>query len=146
MAVLLSSGMAAAALRHGSILDYHIMIPGIAIGLGAFIGLLASQGRRYDRVACGEFVRGRGDRRERIIRCLRTQTLSVPGTCVVIIAGVALFILLGWWETILAFLLGMSIIGWGLLGITVAWERRHRLILVTDGGSYFAVSQEERAT
>jgi len=146
MAVLVSVGIAAAAIRHGSILDYHFMIPGIAIGLGAFIGLLASQGRRYDQVACGKFVRGRGDGRERIIRYLRTWTLSVPGTCGGIIAGTTLLIALGWREMIPAYLLGMSISGWGILGITVAWERRHRLILVTDGGSYFAVSHEERET
>lgn len=146
MAVLVSSAMAAAFLRHGSIPDYHIMIPAIAIGLGVFIGLLASQGRRYDQVACGEFVGGRGDRRERIIRYLRTLTLSVPATCVGMVAGVALVALLGGEQEVLIFLLGMSMGIWTLLGITVAWERRHRLILVTDGGSYYTVSHEERDT
>jgi hypothetical protein len=137
MAALVTAAATILFLLFGELSGSSVVISAIAIGLGYLIGSLASQGRRFRKVVAGEFVRGRGDRKERIVRYLRTLQFSVPATCGVLFVGVALFALLGWWELILTFLLGMSILSWVHLGITIVWEWRNGMTLISDSGSFF---------
>jgi hypothetical protein len=146
MATLVTAATTILFLLFGELSGSSVVITAIAIGLGYLIGSLASQDKRFRKVIAGELVRGRGDRKERIVRYLRTLQFSVPATCGALFVGVALFALLEWWELILTFLLGMSILSWIHLGITIIWERRNGMTLVSDSGSFFAVSGEERIT
>lgn len=146
MATLVTGAAAILFLLFGELSGFSVFITAIAIGLGYLIGSLASQDKRFMKVVAGKYVRGRGDRKDRIIRYLRTLQLSVPATCGVVFVGLALFALLGWWKQILTFILGMSILSWVHLCITAVWERRNGMTLVSESGSFFAVSRKERGT
>jgi hypothetical protein len=120
---------------------YPTMWTGLAIGVGAALGILLSYRKQYARVAAGEFRSDNMTRRQRIVR-----SLSLPVASVLLAAGMAYFVLGGMFDRILGLMLGVSLIFWTWYGVTIVWERQHRATLIAEWGSTYvlgAAAQEE---
>lgn len=113
---------------------YPAVWTGLAIGVGATLGILLSYRKQYARVAAGEFRRDNMTKRQRIIRYL-----SLPVASVLLAAVMAYFVLGGMFDRILGLMLGLSFIFWTLYGLTILWERRHKAIMIAEWGSVYTV-------
>ena len=140
MAVLVSVAAAALFLIFGKASGYRVFASGIAIGLGTSIGFLISYRRKYELIAEGEFRKAKGSRKERIIQYWKNLRFSVPATLVILAACVVLLGLLGLIGPILGLMVGMSLCCWDILCVTIFWERRRRMTLISEKGSIFAVN------
>jgi len=114
---------------------------GLAIGVGAALGILLSYRKQYARVAAGEFVRDNMTRRQRIIRYL-----SLPVASVLLVACMVYLVQDGTFDGIPGLMLGLSLIFWTWYGITILWEQQNRAIMIAEIGSTYilsTVAQEE---
>jgi len=107
---------------------------GLGFGVGWTIGFLLSYRKQYARITAGEFRRENMSRRQRIVR-----DLSVPVAAVILIAALAYLVQNGMFGQIIAFMLGLSLIGWTTYGITIIWERRHRITMIAEKGSVYTM-------
>ena len=113
---------------------YPTMWTGLAIGVGAALGILLSYRKQYARVAAGEFRSDNMTRRQRIVR-----SLSLPVASVLLAAGMAYFVLGGMFDRIFGLMLGVSLIFWTWYGVTIVWERQHRAIMIAEWGSVYTL-------
>ena len=141
MALLVTGTTAVLFFRIGAVSEYRVVLYGIAVGLGSAIGFLAGFEKKYGKVSTGTYVRGCGTRSERIKRYFRTLSFSVPAALVSCAACVMVFGLLGVIGPILWLMLGFSFTTWISLGITVFWEQRHQMTLISESGSMYATGR-----
>ena len=67
-------------------------------------------------------------------------------SAVLVAAGMAYLVLEGMFDRLLGLLLGVSLICWVWFGLTILWERRHRMIVIAEKGSMYTLDtaiQEE---
>jgi hypothetical protein len=108
-------------------------IPPVFIGAGIGFGAIAGAvlwlwyPKRYAPVATGGSLEPGGSQRGRY--------LIILGICIAVIALVAYSGWTGLFGPLLALMLGVSIFAWASYGITVLWEGRHRVTLVSEEGS-----------
>jgi hypothetical protein len=140
MALLVTGATAVLFFLIGDVSAYRVVVYGIAVGLGSAIGFLAGFERKYGQIATGKYVRGHGTGSERYFR---TLSFSVPATLVTLAACVMVFGLLGLVGPILWLMLGFSFTTWILLCITLYWERRRQMTLISKSGSMYATGRSE---
>ena len=141
LAVAFSAAAAAAFLLIEDVPGHPTVWTGLAIGVGAFIGFLLGCRKQYARVAAGEFIRANMSRRQRVIR-----NLSMPVAAVLLVAFMGYFVLSGMPGWIVGFTLALSLAVWAQYGVTILWERRHRMIVIAEKGSMYTLDtaiQEE---
>jgi len=132
MALIVSAATAILFLLIGDTSGYPVVWMGLGFGVGWTIGFLLSYRKQYARITAGEFRRENMSRRQRIVR-----DLSVPVAAVILIAALAYLVQNGMFGQIIAFMLGLSLIGWTTYGITIIWERRHRITMIAEKGSVY---------
>jgi len=140
-AVAFSAAAAAAFLLIEDVPGHPTVWTSLAIGVGAFIGFLLGCRKQYARVAAGEFIRANMSRRQRVIR-----NLSMPVAAVLLVAFMGYFVLSGMPGWIVGFTLALSLAVWAQYGVTILWERRHRMIVIAEKGSMYTLDtaiQEE---
>ena len=141
MALIASAATAMLFLLIGDTSGYPVVWTGLGFGVGWTIGFLLSYRKQYARVTAGEFRRENMSRRQRLVR-----DLSVPVAAVILIAALAYIVQNGMPGWIVGFMLGLSLIGWTTYGITIIWERRHRITMIAEKGSMYTLDtaiQEE---
>jgi hypothetical protein len=143
MALLVTGATAVLFFLIGDVSEYRVVVYAIAVGLGSAIGFLASFERKYGQIATGKYVRGYGTGSERIKRYFRTLSFSVPATLVTLAACVMVFGMLGLVGQILWLMYGFSLASWISLCITLYWERRRQMTLISKSGSMYATGRSE---
>jgi len=141
MALIASAATAILFLLIGDKSGYPVVWTGLGFGVGWTIGFLLSYRKQYARITAGEFRRENMSRRQRLVR-----DLSVPVAAVILIAALAYIVQNGMPGWIVGFMLGLSLIGWTTYGITIIWERRHRITMIAEKGSMYTLDtaiQEE---
>ena len=136
-----STATTALVILFGDASGHLAMWTGLAVGVGALLGSLLSYRSRYARVAAGEFRRENMSRRQCVVQYLR-----MPAAAVLVAAGMAYLVLEGMFDRLLGLLLGVSLICWVWFGLTILWERRHRMIVIAEKGSMYTLDtaiQEE---
>jgi hypothetical protein len=113
---------------------YPAVGTGLAIGAGGAFGFLLGYRKQYARVAAGEFIRANMSRRQRVIR-----DLSMPVAAVLLVAFMGYFVLSGMPGWIVGFTLALSLAVWAQYGVTILWERRHRMIVIAEKGSMYTL-------
>ena len=134
MALIASVATAILFLLIGDTSGYPVVWVGLGFGVGWTIGFLLSYRKQYARITAGEFRRENMSRRQRLVR-----DLSVPVAAVILVVFLAYFVQSGMFGQIIAFMLGLSLIGWITYGITILWERRHRITMIAERGSVYTM-------
>ena len=143
MALLVTGATALLFFLIGDVSEYRVVVYGIAVGLGSAIGFLAGFEKKYGQIATGKYVRGHGAGSERIKQYFRTLSFSVPATLVTLAACVMVFGLLGLVGPILWLMYGFSLASWISLCITLYWERRRQMTLISKSGSMYTMGRSE---